>query len=149
MCPACLSKKHSVPSIVSTSKPNLIPLQISGVCVKMTQANLRNPLNAQHTVRNDPEFNNILIKTSLLCVCQSVLTFLAGLCQRDVLLYEPLQHQVSCWMLCHVKLQRAQRAQRIKHKVTIKASFSEYPSKTKSFHIHICCLNVDTFVLVF
>lgn len=64
-------------------------------------------------------------------MCQSVLTFLAGLCQRDVLLYEPLQHQVSCWMLCHVKLQRAQRAQRIKHKVTIKASFREYPSKKK------------------
>lgn len=44
MCPVCLSKKHSVPSIVNTSKPSLIPLQISGVCVKMTQANLRNPL---------------------------------------------------------------------------------------------------------
>lgn len=71
------------------------------------------------------------------CVCQSVLTFLAGLCQRDVLLYEPLQHQVSCWMLCHVKLQRAQRAQRIKHKVTIKASFSEYTSKKKNPFIFI------------
>lgn len=83
------------------------------------------------------------------CVCQSVLTFLAGLCQRDVLLYEPLQHQVSCWMLCHVKLQRAQRAQRIKHKVTIKASFSEYPSKKKKILSYSYLLFVDTFVLGF
>lgn len=39
----------------------------------------------------------------LLYVC--LFTFLASLLQRQVLLYEPLQHQVSCRMLGHVKLQ--------------------------------------------
>lgn len=38
--------------------------------------------------------------------CLSAFTFLASLCQYHVLLYEPLQHQVSCWMLCHVQLQQ-------------------------------------------